>query len=147
MQIAQTKHISDTNSLLSYRAPTDKASPNKCHYTFTASDRPFGPHFSGKESRPRSAADESTLWPSLSGEGQLDSLRLGRIASLDSHFTGKESLPHFHLSKKLDSLFSVVSCLSTTRCGFTCFGGQMQRTQVSRAVTYLGRTYIQDCVL
>ena len=110
-------------------------------------DRPFGPHFSGKKSRPRSAADESTLWPSLSGEGHLNSLRLGRIASLDPHFTGKQSLPHFHLSKKLDQLFPVVFCLLRTRYGFTRFGGQMQGTQVSRAVTYFGRTYIPDFVL
>ena len=100
------------------------------------------PSLFGKGGRPRFVADESTLCPSLSRERQLDSL-----ASLDPHFTGKESLFHFHLSRKLGQLFPVVFWLSRTRYGFTRFGGQMQDTQVSRAVTCLGRTYIPDCVL
>ena len=66
---------------------------------------------------------------------------------MDPQFKGKESLPRFHLSKKVESLFSLVFWLSTTRYGFTRFGAQIQPTQVSTAVTYLARTYIPDCVL
>ena len=62
-------------------------------------DRPFGRHFPGKESRPRFASDGSPRWtittsgPSLLGEGQSASLRLRWIAPSDPRFSGKASQP------------------------------------------------------
>ena len=67
--------------------------------TWSQTDRPFGRHFPGKESRPRFASDSlprwtiTTSWASLLGEGHSDSLRLRWIAPSDSRSSGKASQP------------------------------------------------------